>query len=322
MKGVNTMHVVTSAKIRRDLRAQLTKRYPNVHFSFFENIKGAEQELPSADILITYGEDLTNNHIGQAKNLKWIMVISAGMDRMPFKAIAKTDILVTNARGIHQTPMAEYTIAMMLQVGRKTKMLIKQEQESVWNRKLTMTELKGKTLGVLGAGAIGTEIARLSKAFGMKTIGMNRSGRKVEFFDHIVTFDNMDSILTEADFLVSVLPQTAETKELLNYQSFVKMKNDAVFINIGRGTVINENDLIQALKSSEIAHAVLDVFEEEPLPSSHPLWEMDQVTVTPHISGISPGYQPRAVEIFEENLKVFLEDGTNYYNKIDPKRGY
>ncbi|MBM7097768.1 D-2-hydroxyacid dehydrogenase [Bacillus sp. H-16] len=316
------MKVVTTAKIRRDLREELPNLFPEVTFSFNESIDEAEKDLPYADILLTYGEDLTDDHIVQARNLKWIMVISAGMEKMPFDAIAKKDILITNARGIHATPMAEYTLAMMLQVSRHAKGIIEQEQNEVWSRKLTMTELKGKTIGVLGAGAIGSEIARLAKAFGMTAIGLNRSGRPVDHFDTIITFKDLNQLLNQSDYVVSVLPHTDETDGMLTTGSFKAMKKEAIFINIGRGTVAREDVLLQALQNKEISHAVLDVFEEEPLPKGHPFWKTDRITVTPHISGISPEYQPRALEIFKNNLKVFTGGGTNYQNKVDPSKGY
>ncbi|WP_026690838.1 D-2-hydroxyacid dehydrogenase [Alteribacter aurantiacus] len=316
------MKIVTTAKIRRDLREDLVASFPNVTFSFNTSIEEAEQELSTADAIITYGEDLTDKHIKQAKQLKWIMVISAGMEKMPFNAIEEKDILVTNARGIHATPMAEYTLAMMLQVSRQTKGIIKQEQDEVWSRKLTMTELNGKTVGILGAGAIGSEVARLSKAFGMTTIGLNRSGESRSYFDTIVTYDECNKLLSQSDYVVSVLPHTKETDGLLTGESFKTMKKDAVFINIGRGTVTREEILIDALNNNEIAHAVLDVFETEPLPKGHPFWKREDVTVTPHLSGISPEYQPRAIGIFKTNLKVYLNKGTNYQNKVDPARGY
>ncbi|WP_306454072.1 D-2-hydroxyacid dehydrogenase [Evansella halocellulosilytica] len=320
--GGVTLIVLSSAKIRRDLRENLLNKFPEVTFIFRDKMNEAEEELPHADILITYGEDLTQAHIERAAKLKWIMVISAGIDRMPFQAIKEKNIFVTNARGIHKTPMAEYAISMMLQVARKAKAIISNEQNQVWERKIEMSELSGKTIGVLGAGAIGQEIARLSKAFQMKTIGLNRSGKQVENFDEIFSYDQMRTILERADFVVSVLPKTKETNNLLGLEEFKRMKNDAILINIGRGNVINDADLISALNEGELAHAVLDVFNEEPLVKEHPYWEMEQVTVTPHISGISPQYQPRALNIFEENLKVFLAKKENYINVIDLERGY
>jgi len=313
---------VTSAKIRRDIREKLIESYSELNFRFHTNINEAENDLKDADVLITYGEDLNDKYIDMAKKLKWIMVISAGLDEMPFEAIEKKGITVTNAKGIHAIPMAEYTIGMMLQVARQAKVVIDNESNNNWDRTPTMMELYGKTIGILGAGAIGQEVARLAKAFNMKVIGLNRSGDPVENFDQIVTKKQLGSLLKESDFLVSVLPKIKETNNILGKDEFKQMKKSAILINIGRGNVIHEQDLIKALRNEEIQHAVLDVFNEEPLPIDHPFWSEEKITVTPHLSGISPQYQPRAFEIFNYNMKVFLDRKGDYINLIDLKKGY
>ncbi|MCF6139336.1 D-2-hydroxyacid dehydrogenase [Pseudalkalibacillus berkeleyi] len=316
------MFIVSSAKIRSRIQETLLKDYPNINFQFCKNIDEAEEYLPKAEVLLTYGEDLTSEMIQKASKLQWIHVLSAGLDKMPAKSIADRDILVTNARGIHQIPMGEYTIAMMLQVVRSLAEIRQNQADKVWSRRIPMNELHGKTIGVLGAGAIGSEIARLAKAFNMKTIGMNRSGRSVEYFDEVVMMEDLNDILDRVDFLVSVLPKTIETESLLKKEHFEKMQEHAVFINIGRGTTVDQEGLIEAMNEKQIAHAVLDVMVEEPLPTDSTLWEMKNVTITPHISGVTPQYQDRAIEQFKRNLHVYQTGEGNYMNKIDLNRGY
>ncbi len=316
------MFIVSSAKIRSRIKDQLTKDYPDIQWQFCQNIEETTPYLPKAEILLTYGEDLKPESIHSATNLKWIHVLSAGLDKMPFQIIKERDILVTNARGIHQVPMAEYTIGMMLQITRNLALIQLNQKDKVWNRRVKMEELHGKTIGVLGAGAIGSEIARLSKAFRMKTIGVNRSGSPAEHFDETIKISELDSLLQEVDFLVSVLPRTEETYHLLKKEHFEQMQEHAVFINIGRGTTVDQAGLIEAMYENQIAHAVLDVMEEEPLPEDSVLWEMENVTVTPHISGITPQYQDRAFEQFLNNLRVYQSGKGDYMNKIDVNRGY
>ncbi|SES38259.1 D-2-hydroxyacid dehydrogenase [Salisediminibacterium halotolerans] len=316
------MKVVTSAKIRRDLREHLLNTYPQIDFAFHPSIAEAEKDLTDADVLITYGEDLTDRHIAVAEKLQWIMVISAGLDKMPFEAIKQKGITVTNATGIHAVPMAEYALAVMLQTARQTKTIIEQEKNKLWDRSPLMTELHNKTVLIIGAGQIGTQTARLTKAFNMKTLGVNRTGADFAPFDEIIKTENLLDMLPEADFIVSVLPKTPETDGLLDQSAFAAMKKEAVLINMGRGNVIHETDLIEALNREEFSHAVLDVFNEEPLPADHPFWEHPDVTVTPHISGISPQYQPRALEIFEYNLAVYERGHGTYWNWIDLNKGY
>lgn len=316
------MLVLTSAKIRRSIQKRMNESYPDLTFSFHESMSEAESKLPKADILITYGDDLTNNLIKKAEQLKWIMVISAGVENLPFQAIKDQRILVTNARGIHKIPMAEYTIAMMINSVKNAKTWYENERNHEWDKSMNMGEISGKTIAVLGSGAIGGEIARLARAFNMKTLGMNRDGRLADFFDETFPNERMNECIKEADFVVAVLPHTKDTENMIGRDQFRAMKENSVFINIGRGSTVNQEDLLEALREEEIAHAILDVFEEEPLPADHPFWNMEQVTITPHLSAISPKYQHRAFEIFEENLQTFMENGDDYRNKIDYDRGY
>lgn len=317
------MLIVTTTKIRRSIQKRLPEDYPQLAFAFHESVQEAENDLARADILITSGNELTEAHIRQAEQLKWMMVISAGLEKMPLQTAKKRGIPVTNARGIHKTPMAEYAIAMMISATRKIKVWHKNEQEHRWNHDLkNMMEISGKTIAILGAGAIGGEIARLAKAFHMKTLGLNRSGRAVEHFDEMYTNEHLNECISQADFVVAILPYTNETEHFLAREQFQAMKNETIFINIGRGKTVNQADLLESLCAGEIAHAVLDVFEEEPLPERHPFWDMDQVTVTPHLSGITPQYQHRAFKIFEDNLQIFLNGGSGLINQIDYDRGY
>ncbi|MFB5664206.1 D-2-hydroxyacid dehydrogenase [Alteribacillus sp. HJP-4] len=316
------MQILSTDKLNEDIRNKLSQTYPDEQFVYCEDVEEAKQYLKQTDVIITYGEDLTENEIYMAPRLKWIMVISAGMDLMPFKAITEKGILVTNAKGIHKKPMAEYTFSMILQYARQADKIKEQEKHKIWSREVEMTEVNGKTIAILGTGAIGREIARLAKAFGMNTLGFSRSGRAVENIDKMFLREDLNKLLASADFVVSVLPHTDNTDKIMNINAFHAMKKEAVFINIGRGKTVDEGALIEALNRGEFAHAVLDVFDEEPLPGSHPFWGRDDVTVTPHISGISPGYLPRAMEIFSNNLEVFINGDGEYINKIDTTKGY
>ncbi len=316
------MKVVSTAKLNTPIKERLITVFPEVTFFFYENIKEAATELPDTEILLTYGDDLTTKIITKMPKLKWVMVISAGVERLPFTAIKDQGITVTNARGIHKIPMAEYTIAMMLQVTKQTRKLWDSQQQKRWDHSIELVELYGKTIGILGAGAIGAEIANYAKVFQMKTIGLNSDGTPVPGFDEMITMDKIKKLISQSDFIVSVLPSTPNTKGILNKGLFNQMQSHAVFINIGRGETVVEKDLLVALDEGLIAHAVLDVFEKEPLPSDHPFWGMENVTVTPHISGISAQYQMRAMDIFENNLRSFLVGDTELCNVIDLSKGY
>lgn len=317
------MKILFTTKITEEQQRYLKKQYPEQSFQFCRNMEEADIFLSTADVLVTYGGDLSRELILQAKQLKWIMLCSAGMDDMPLKEMEEAGILLTNVRGIHKVPMAEYVIAMLLQVYRQAKTLLKNEKAHKWEKSLRMDEISGKTMLIAGTGAIGQEVARLAKAFQMKTIGISRSGRKVDYFDenHPNTF--LNKLLPEADFIISVMPSTKETYHFFTGDHFKQMPNHAVFLNMGRGDAVSTDVLLDAVRKREIAHAVLDVFEQEPLPADSPLWDEPNITLTPHLSGVSPAYMTRAIEIFDHNLAAYIQnEKEKMQNIIDISRGY
>jgi phosphoglycerate dehydrogenase-like enzyme len=320
MKGWIKLNIYSSILPAVELQNDAKETFPDVDFEFHKGIK--EELFLNAEVFITYGEDLTEELILKTDKLKWIMVMSAGLEKMPFEACKQKGILVTNARGIHKIPMAEFTIGMMLQHVKQMRTLWENEKKPQWERKLPMGELYGKTLLILGIGAIGGEVARLAKAFQMTTIGVNRSGDHADWADEIYTMEKIEKALPKADFIVSVLPSTKETKHFLEKNHFDLMKNSSVFINIGRGDLVQEDVLMAALQEGKIAHAYLDVFYTEPLAEDHPFWRMENVTVTPHISSLTKNYMPRSFEIFKQNLHTYIKKDADFINVIDMDRGY
>jgi phosphoglycerate dehydrogenase-like enzyme len=271
---------------------------------------------------MTYGEDLTEEIIAECHCLRWIMVLSAGLEKMPMAALLERGIFVTNARGIHATPMSEYVMAVLLQLTRKTDTFMALQREKRWDRTVRVDELAGKSLVIAGAGAIGEAIAHKAKAFAMRTVGVNTSGKPRPGFDVIFPSSRLHEALAEGDFVVLTVPLTEKTRGWIGAEELAAMKPSAWLINIARGAVVREADLLAALQNGTIAGAVLDVFEQEPLPESHPFWTMPNVILTPHISGRSPLYMTRALEIFRHNLRVYLNGGGNFINLIDLARGY
>lgn len=314
--------ILFTAKLSTKHREKLAETFPEQEIVYSKSEDETIKYLPEAEIIVTYGSDLTEDLLRNATSLKWIMVISAGVEELPFQLLKEKNVLVTNAKGIHKVQMAEYAISMLLQVYRQGKTIMEREKEQNWDPTVKVNEISSKTIVIVGTGAIGQEVARLAKAFRMKTIGISRSGKAVDFFDENHAFDNLNQVLPQADFLVSVLPSTGETKEFFRDEHFRAMPEHAVFLNMGRGDAVKSEVILKAIQTGEIAHAVLDVFEEEPLPEGHPLWTEENITVTPHISGKSPYYVARAMEIFTENLKNHLEEKDNYINKVNLSRGY
>lgn len=316
------MTILFSLKISEQDQERLTTHYPSEDFIFCPSMDEAKHKIDKAEVIVTYGSDLDETLIASAKKLQWVCVLSAGLDQLPFQALKEKDVLVTNVKGIHKVPMAEYAISMLLSVYRHERLLMIKQQQHVWDRTVKPLEISGKTMLIAGTGAIGQEVARLAQAFNIKTIGVSKHGRSVEFFDETVTTSQMTTRLPEADFVVSVLPSTVETKNIYTFDVFQAMKNEAVFLNMGRGDAVENDVILKAVQEEEIMHAVLDVFEQEPLPEDHPLWDADNITITPHLSGISPYYLPRALDILEKNLDVYMKGYGEFVNKIDVSRGY
>ncbi|WP_068677632.1 D-2-hydroxyacid dehydrogenase [Oceanobacillus sp. Castelsardo] len=315
--------IVFSRKLADQYQNKLNEKFPEENFIYCDTIDEVNTYIQDTEVYVTYASDINEEFIRKAVNLKWIHVLSAGVDNLPFESIKKRGIFVTNVRGIHKIQMSEYAISMLLQVYRQEKPLIKNEENQVWDKDaVNLREITGKTMIVVGAGAIGSEVARLGKAFQMHTIGVSRSGKKVEHFDENYKISELNQVLSQADFVISVLPRTVETKDIFKYEQFKAMSNHVVFLNMGRGDAVIEEDLLKAIREGEIGHAILDVVKEEPLPKGHPFWTEENITLTPHLSGLSPEYVHRALDIFEENLQIHRRNEDSYVNQIDLTRGY
>lgn len=320
------MNIVSTAKMSDKHQSKLMDSFPQHQFSFFNGMADTPVEsLEKAQVLVTYGEDLTSEVVKKMSSLQLIQVLSAGLELMPFDALIERQVVVANARGIHQIPMAEYTMGMILQLARQGFEFYDLQKKSQWDRSLRVDEAYGKTLGILGIGAIGTEIAKRAKAFGMNVLGLRRSevsqNSTMEYVDEIVSLENKEKLFRESDYIVVLLPITAETTHFVGAEELSMMKSSAYLINIARGQVIDEEALLIALQDKKVAGAVLDVFKEEPLPSTHPFWQLKNLIITPHTSGRSPYYMQRALEIFHENLNKYPEV-EDMKNVIKMEQGY
>lgn len=313
------MNVLFSFLPKQEQKDELVTNFPDAEFIFQKGLN--EELLKSASILVTYGEDIDASHLKNAEELKWIMVASAGLEKMPLLEIAKRGIVVTNVRGIHKTPMAETILAHILSIKKSLPLINENQRKGEWSKRVFPTELLGSTAIILGPGAIGGEVGRILQAFGVHTIGCNSSGKLPPFMDEIVTFDKLNKVLPKADIVISILPSTEQTKGLITYEHLQSMKKSAIFMNFGRGDLVKEQHLIRALEEEEIAYAVLDVFEKEPLTAGHPFWSMNNVIVSPHVSSHSSQYVIRALQIFSSNLNAWMEQKP-LENEIDLEKGY
>ncbi|ARU59783.1 hypothetical protein CBW65_00995 [Tumebacillus avium] len=316
------MVLITTCPVSDRHVAKMKEIASGLDVRVFPSIAEAKDQLHEAEILITYGEDLTPAIVQSCTSLKWIHVLSAGLELMPFAQIQLQNILVTNARGIHTGPMSEYTIGLILMFSRRFVEMFHNQRAQNWDRSIRIDELDGQTLGVIGAGAIGSKIAERAKLFGMRTLGVATSRRDLPEFDEIFDRSGLDEVLTSSDYVVVIVPLTEETDGMIGAREIGLMKDSAVLINIARGQVVDEAALLTALQEKKIRGAGLDVFQQEPLPEDHPFWELDNVVLTPHISSRSPKYMERAQGIFLHNLAIYTGAAGTMQNMIDVKKGY
>ena len=264
----------------------------------------------------------------RAPKLRWVQLTSAGVDRLLDGDLAKSGVAITTASGIHAVPVGEYVMGVMLAFAKGLPGAIRAQAERTW-RPYLAEELYDKTLGIVGLGAIGGYVAKLAKADGMRVLAVRRStkrrstgeGAGLDDVDELLPLADLPYLLSEADYVVIAVPLTAESRGLIGEQELRAMKPTARIINIARGPIIDEVALVRALKEKWIGGAALDVFEQEPLPPESELWGMENVILTPHISGGTPVYMERAVELFCDNLRRYLA-GEPLRNTVQVERGY
>jgi len=276
-----------------------------------------------ADAEIIYGLRLPRDVVRRAPKLKWVQVMSAGVERFLDSDFRKSPVILTNVSGIHATPIGEFVMEQMLMFAKGAHRCFELKQKKEW-RRFTPSVLRGKTVGIVGLGSIGREVARLSKAFGMRVIATRRSARRVtraRNVDRMVPREQLPELLAESDFVVIALPYTRETEGFLGETELRTMKPSAYLINIGRGRIIDEDALVCALSENRIAGAGLDVFATEPLPRDSQLWELPNVLFSPHVSGGMEDYNVHATELFCKNLRRYLE-GSRLFNVVGKRRGY
>ncbi|KAB2952381.1 D-2-hydroxyacid dehydrogenase [Heliorestis acidaminivorans] len=316
------MKVLTTMAIKEVYLDRLEDAYPGIHWRICRTTGEALEYLPRADVLVTYGEGLTPQLLKRAEKLRWIHSMSAGLENIPFQALIEREIQLTNVRGIHRIQVAEHTLGVMLSFVRQLPFFTRMQELSRWEYHVKFDELFEQTVTIVGLGALGQEIAARCRAFGMRVTGVNTDGRDVEGVHKVYPTDQLRRALSEADFVVVTVPLVEKTENLIGEAELDAMKKSAIFINVARGKVVDQKVLIQFLEEGRIAGAALDVFEKEPLSENNPLWKMHNVLITPHVAGRSPRYMERAMEVFETNLKAFIEEKPLPLNVIDLERGY
>ncbi|HLK58046.1 MAG TPA: D-2-hydroxyacid dehydrogenase [Chthonomonadaceae bacterium] len=287
-----------------------------------------KEAVVGAEVVV--GGNISPEALAVAQDLRWIAFWSAGLDGKVTPAIRERNLLITNASGVHGPNIAEHVLMFMLMFTRRMEFHFRSQVAGVWNRnpaerRAGADELAGQTLGIVGLGRIGEALAARAKAFEMRVIAAKRNPHAR--YDAAIVPDTLYStealprLLAESDHVCIALPYSPETHHLFDAQMLGYMKPSAYLYNIARGKIVDEAALIAALQAGRIAGAGLDVFEQEPLPPDSPLWSMENVLITPHVSGITPHYFARAAVLFAANLKRYL-NGQPLQNLYDPERGY
>lgn len=316
------MKLLATTRITDEHLERLRQVSPEVEL-VRETGKARARELwKDADILFCY---LLPGPLAEAERLKWIQLVSAGVDHLAIEELASRDLVVTTATGIHGPAIAEYVLCMMVMLSRRIPLVLRESAEHKWRPSRGRTYygelLAGKTAGILGLGAVGGHIGSMCRCLGMTVLGVSRSGRPSDAADRVYTVGRLLEMLPLCDFVVVTLPLTAETRGLLGEREFAAMKSSACFINVARGAIVNEDELARALRLGTIAGAALDVMAVEPLPPESELWDLPNAVITPHMSGDFSAYTDRTVEILEENLRRYLS-GAPLINLLDVQRGY
>lgn len=291
---------------------------------FFNSEELTDDQLAQVEVILGSAPKVLERIFSLPQSqLKWIQAFSAGVDYYPLDELKKRGILLSNVSGIHAEPIAETVIGMMLAQIRGLKSAVQNQQQNIWQSNgANYTLLRDKKLAVFGTGHIATRIAELGQAFKMTTVGVNHSGHKATGFAKTQAITHLDETVLNADVIVNTLPLTEETKSLYNETFFAQLTNAPLFINIGRGLSVVTNDLINALKQGQVGAAGLDVTDPEPLPSDSELWQMENVMITPHVSGLYEEYVRDVVDIFAENLHQFQENETLARNEVNLEKGY
>lgn len=278
------------------------------------------EEISDIDALACYNP-FNALDISKLRNLKWIQLFSVGIDQLPKDKVREQGIIVTNNRSGFSIPMGEWIVMKILELMKNSKGFYTNQSEKKWHMDSTILELYNKTICFIGTGSIAHEAAKRLQGFDVNIIGVNSKGRSVEYFNSCYTIAELGEALSQADVVVLSIPYTKATHHLINENNINLMKKDAFLINIARGSIIKETALIEALQKGNLRGAALDVFEKEPLPKDNPIWEMNNVIITPHNSWISEMRNERRYNIIYENLKRF-KSGERLMNIVDIDRGY
>lgn len=285
-----------------------------------ENLADHVDILDQVEAIIPHWR-LKEEDLALCKNLKWIQSYTAGVNTYPLNYMREKGITLTNTSGVHAPAMTDHIMGMMLAFSRALMPCIRNQKDKVWNTDYPLYELDGKELLIVGAGHIGSLLAKKAKAFDMKVIGLKRTVVPLENFDEVRGLGELKESMKTPDYVVILAPLTEKTRGMIGFEELYAMKKDAVLINLARGPLIVEEALLEVLKEKKIRGAGLDVFHKEPLKEDNPLWDLDNIILTPHLGGFSDHMVRRAMEFISGNI-IRFEKGEKLENIVNLELGY
>ena len=309
--------VITQQKalVIRTLQSAL----PEVEFLFADSVEAVPKHT-KVDVIITPTLPWLPAALARLDHYRWIHFLSAGVEKIWDMDFDKSSILMTKSSGVHGAPMSEYAMGAMLYFAKQFGRFHDLSKQALWQRSW-LDELTGKQLTVLGLGHIGQCLARRAKVFDMQVVGTQRTPRMIRDVDRIVALEDIGSTLAYTDFLVCCLPFTDVTRGLVDDKLLSQLKPGAVLIDISRGGVVKGDAVLRALDAGRLKGAALDVFEQQPLPPESSLWKREDILITPHVSGTTPHYLERALNVFLDNYAAFSK-GQRMVTLVDQVAGY
>src|ERR1044071_3378422 len=306
--------------------AMLEKLPPTTDIAVGNALEAFERAAPEADVICNWSlsGDILRQVFRLCPRVQWVHSRAAGLDNVLFPELVESPVPLTNGSGVFSPSLGEFALAAILYFAKDLRRMIRNQEAGRWEP-FDITEITGQTVGIVGYGDIGRAVATRLRPMGMRVLGMKRHGSPIYNVDppvsHIYTPDGLHEMLPLCDYIVVAAPLTAETKGMIGEGAFASMKRDAVVINVGRGPVIDEAAMVQALRDNRIKGAALDVFDREPLPEGHPLYSLQNVLLSPHCADHTIDWMDRAMQFFLEQFERFRK-GEPLLNIVDKKLGY
>ena len=315
-----TNYILSSREFRDEYIQKIKDISSDYQFILEKDLK--DENWNQVEITLGWSKKWEEKLLTQDSSLKWIQTISAGVDTLPLQKLVKHNIQLSNASGIHAHSISDHVLAILFMKNRGIFTALKNQQEKLWSESADIVDIKDLRILIVGTGKIGQQLAKDLNSFGVQPIGINTNGRAIDYFKECHSLVELASQTKEADVIVNILPLTEDTHHLYDQEFFKVMKPSGSFINVGRGPSVDTEALYNTLKNEKISFAALDVFEEEPLPESSPLWNLKNLVITPHFSGYTPHFQKAFMPIFLTNLESYNKTGKLSKNKVDIQSGY